>query len=705
MQTKHHPKMSVLPEDPAPLVSDDFDDHLATGKVVGSICTSGLLRKGVDREGVISIDNGALRIQPLLTPGWGRAGIAYGPYRRQNGLALAVFMLNGHNTAQSESLTETFRGRFSRWLVGAEVHRRRQRLVQWLRSKRKSRMLRQWRWWWQTRRGAKPVVRLDENLALGWFGSEVPGDPLAEGNSLVMHATGPENGELWARVGDQILPAVGGVQNLPVYYIVVLREQGAVYYAASVNGANGFGTYPGLRPIAIDPFNKEPSVHAGLFQATLGQIGFRLDTRVYGMRVAEVPGWSSWYGSAHAADMLDGNGGLADSLSEVGGRWHQVSGRFERTASGIEASDATSLVLLPLAAPTGLVHVVVECAEHSSQAVGLIWRCADVDNYWQLTVTTTGCELAIREQGQWTRIARDDSVRLIPKSMHSLQVLDDGRCIGLHLNGKLLFDTRFDDERLKTAAGVGLTIFDAISGLRLSRFEAHARTCPLPPVLDQGAPWWRLGQKIAITETFEGIARDLIDKPTTTGGKTWQRTIGDGHLDVTGTGSAKVRADAMHPNPGRLAYTVDWEYPEFADLEVEITPPGSMRGQGEQGRAGLVFWQDDSNYLLFNNWLDDGYGGASVSCFSCLGGFEDLYDAVWSNVGARIRWGNSHRFRIAFDGMHLMVLVDGAPVLYRALTDIYSDACHLQIRRIGLIANWEWGNDTGSTFRKFCARF
>ena len=108
---------------------------------------------------------------------------------------------------------------------------------------------------------------------------------------------------------------------------------------------------------------------------------------------------------------------------------------------------------------------------------------------------------------------------------------------------------------------------------------------------------------------------------------------------------------------------------------------------------------------MFNNWLDDGYGGASVSCFSCLGGFEDLYDAVWSNVGARIRWGNSHRFRIAFDGMHLMVLVDGAPVLYRALTDIYSDACHLQIRRIGLIANWEWGNDTGSTFRKFCARF
>jgi hypothetical protein len=93
-----------------------------------------------------------------------------------------------------------------------------------------------------------------------------------------------------------------------------------------------------------------------------------------------------------------------------------------------------------------------------------------------------------------------------------------------------------------------------------------------------------------------------------------------------------------------------------------------------------------------------------VSCFSCLDGFEDIYDAVWSNVGAGIRWGDSHRLRIAFDGMHLMALLDDEPVLYRALTDIYSDASRLLIRRVGLIANWEWGNDTGSTFHKFCAR-
>lgn len=704
MQTKHHPKMDALSEGPAPLVRDDFSDELAAGKVVGSSGTAGVQRKGVDREGVISIDNGALRIQPLLTPGWGRAGIAYGPYRRQNGLALAVFMLNGHNTAQSESLTETFRDRFDRWLVGAEVHRRRQRLVLWLRSKRKIRMLRQWRWWWRARKGAKPVVRLDENLALGWFSCEVPGDPLTEGNGMVMHATGPQNGELWARVGDQMLRAVGGVQNLPVYYVIVLREQGAVYYAASVSGANGFGSYPGLRPVAIDPFNIEPSVHAGLFQATLGQIGFRLDTRVYGMRVAEVPGWSNWYGSAHAADLLSGSGALADSPGEVGCRWHQISGGFERTSSGIQASDTTSLALLPLAAPTGLAHIVVECSDTPSQTVGLIWRCADVDNYWQLTVTTTGCELAIREQGHWTRVARDDSVRLILSSKNSLQILDDGSCIGLHLNGKLLFDSRFNDERLQSAAGVGVTVPNPVNGFRLSRFEAHPRSCPLPPDLDQGAPWWRLGQEIVISEGFEGIARDLAGKLTTTGGKTWQRMIGDGHVDVTGANSARVQADARHPNPGRLAYTVDWEHPDFADLEVEITPPGTSRGQREHGRAGLVFWQDDSNFIIVNNWLNDSYGGASVSCFSCLDGFEDLYDAVWSNVGARIRWGDSHRFRIAFDGLHLMALLDDEPVLYRALTDIYSDAGRLQIHRIGLVANWEWGNDTGSTFRKFCAR-
>jgi hypothetical protein len=42
--------------------------------------------------------------------------------------------------------------------------------------------------------------------------------------------------------------------------------------------------------------------------------------------------------------------------------------------------------------------------------------------------------------------------------------------------------------------------------------------------------------------------------------------------------------------------------------------------------------------------------------------------------------------------------------LYRALTDVYPDAKRLQIRRVGLLSNWEWGCDTGSELRRFRAR-
>jgi hypothetical protein len=54
--------------------------------------------------------------------------------------------------------------------------------------------------------------------------------------------------------------------------------------------------------------------------------------------------------------------------------------------------------------------------------------------------------------------------------------------------------------------------------------------------------------------------------------------------------------------------------------------------------------------------------------------------------------------------MHILALIDDEPILYRAVTDVYADATRLQINRIGLLANWEWGNDTGSSFRSFRAR-
>ncbi len=155
--------------------------------------------------------------------------------------------------------------------------------------------------------------------------------------------------------------------------------------------------------------------------------------------------------------------------------------------------------------------------------------------------------------------------------------------------------------------------------------------------------------------------------------------------------------------PDRTIYAIDWPDPGFADLEVTLTPPGTARGQRQHGTAGFCLWQDEDHNLLVNTWLDDGYGGASLSSFFTIGGFEDLYDAIWTNVGDRVTWGRPLRLRLVSDGLRYTVSLDGEPVLHRSLADVYPGCRPLRITQVGLLGNWEWGADTGSRFSGFRA--
>ena len=51
-----------------------------------------------------------------------------------------------------------------------------------------------------------------------------------------------------------------------------------------------------------------------------------------------------------------------------------------------------------------------------------------------------------------------------------------------------------------------------------------------------------------------------------------------------------------------------------------------------------------------------------------------------------------------------MVYLNDEPVLYRALTDVYPECQPLRIHAVGIAANWEFGDDTGSRFDHFVAR-
>ena len=458
-----------------------------------------------------------------------------------------------------------------------------------------------------------------------------------------------------------------------------------------------------MRPIAIDAFNDDPQVYAAFYQSVLGQIGFRIDTRVYGTQVAEVPALTTWYGTAQVADKLTGNGKINDVAAEGGGRWQMCQGCYERTPKGTIAKEANSLAILDCGSTSGLIHLVVATPSKAND-VSLLWRFEDENNYWSFQASSDRCRLQIRENGKWEILAASNLWFLQPNTINSLQILDEGKTFSLYLNGKLLFNKRFVDPRLQTATGIGIAATEANNNIYFQALEAHPPSVPIPPELDLGSPWEAQGTQVVIADNFAAPVQDLAGTTTSVGEQVWRREMGIGAIALTGNNSVKVQASCKYPNPGRTAYTLPWDNPNFAELEVGITPPGNSRGQREKGRSGLIFWQDSDNYIIVNNWLDDCYGGASISSFFYLNGCEEIYDAVWTNVGDCIKWGVTHQLRMIFDGMNYMVYINNEPVLYRALTDVYPNTPKLTINRVGIVANWEWGNDTGTIFENFVAR-
>jgi hypothetical protein len=685
-----------------PMVSDDFTDSRPEGAVIGTASTSGHKRLGVDVEGVLSIDNGALRIAPLIDAGFNRAGLAYGPFVTQPGLAFAVYMLNGHNTAQAEPLPDSFRKRMDFWFNGSGSDSRKERLVRWFLSGRVRRALRQFRRWKHTAKG-RPVALLDENLAVGWFPSSSPPDPRKEGHPFIMHALGPENGYLWAGAASHRTRSLRGVQNVPLYYVAVIRAESIIYYVSSVDGVVGLPPHPWLRPIAVDTQPCPDELYLGIHQSVLGQIGWRIDSRVRGIRVAQIPGYQAWHGGAHAADRLeyppqDGK------PAELGGKWKmEVEGRQCGLVKAASGSAITISVLDP-AGRSDLIHAVVSPRESNHTKVGVVWRFVDLLNHWRLEFSSgTGRIIHVRE-GQHQILAAREYANC-NADQRRLQVLDDGNCLMAYFNGEPVSDSWITSEHLSEATKVGI-LFDTSGNTScpIRSFEAHPRQVKLPAMLDMGSLWLRKGTEKVIVDDFSGEHGNLAGRVTPVGGIHWHRVIGEGLIELTGMGAARVRASVEKRCPGRTAYCVDWSYPDYADLEVTITPPGNQRSKKDQTTAGFILYQDAENYVTVNAYRADYYPGGSVSSFFKFGGFEDIYDAVWSNVAERIGFGKPARLRLCCDGEQYSVFINDETVLYRAFRDVYPNVAPLKIHKVGLIANWEFGTDTGSMFKHFNAR-
>ncbi len=192
--------MKRLKTSPAEIL-DRFAQEVLYGEVIGSASDCGAVRLGVDAEAKISVEEGVLRFAPLDTPGWGRQGIAYGPFTRRAGLCLGVFLLNGHNNSQTyNGSLNTLPQRYGR-----------NREDSTLRIPFKAHFSPQ---------------SIRENLAVGWFDQPVPPNPLESGQALVMQGHPRENGRLCAAKVQGLYHLLLGMQNNPIYVLSVLREKG-----------------------------------------------------------------------------------------------------------------------------------------------------------------------------------------------------------------------------------------------------------------------------------------------------------------------------------------------------------------------------------------------------------------------------------------------------------------------------------------------
>ncbi len=681
------------------LVDDDFAGRARAGNAIGSADRTGVVRRGVDREGVVEIRDDALRIHPLVIPGWGRAGLSYGPFERRNGLGLAIHVLNADNGSETYRLASVIR-RLGRWALASQTNSLWTRLMRWPFRLAGDGVLRKLRYWFSACHMERAYRPMRENLAIGWFDADAPADVTKSCDAFVIRGANVRNGELNVCASDTLMPVIDWLPNVPFYYFVLLRETGSAYYVASHDHVPGAAAYPMMRPIAINAASTGKSLYPGLHQGMAGESGFTAETVLYHAHVARYAALSAWYGTAHAADRLTGEGRLAGSASEAGAEWRALAGDPTRSVDGARAGAGFSMACLAADTPAGLIHAVVTIPEGNGKA-GIVWRLADAGNYLCLSLSRHGCEIAMAAGGEHTAL---QSCSLAEAGAHqpmSAQIRDDGNRVDVSVNGYPVLQITPPSKAHPAGYGVGI-LFDAPEGASpcIRDLEAHPRAVDLPAGLPFAPPWSKDGAVAVIADDFAAQRGDFAGYRSPNGA-VWSRIMGDAHFTLAGDGGVTVVASAEAPAVNRTAYGIDWPDPEFADLSAVILPPGSQRGQHHTPRGGLIFWQDEKNYFIVNNWLDDSYGGGSISSFFYFRGFEDIYDAVWTNVDDRLFFGRENRLRVVCDGRQFRAYLDGSLVLYRAFRDIYPGFDRLRINKVGLIANWEWGRDTGSRFRSF----
>ena len=500
-------------------------------------------------------------------------------------------------------------------------------------------------------------------------------------------------------------PVVTGLQNNQVYYVVILREQGAAYYTAALPAPEGSELSPNCdQSLSTHSPMVQPSMQASI-KACWAKLALPWTQGFTASTPSVSPSWQTGTAQPTPLTRLKVKV-ILQSQAELGGWWRACMGQLIRAADGLsagkDAMDANvAAAMLDPAERSGLIHLVFD-APTSNGSVRIIWRGRECRELLDFRLNQRLPRINVLGRRKTQTIAVLPATNLRRQGRNAIQVLDDGRQFAVYLNGTMAFGRWFADDRLSDATAIGVAV--GPGAWKARRLEAHPHTFRIPPQFNLGAPWASEGTRVIVADDFRNGQRgDLHGRRTPVGDRIWCREIGVGTFETSGNDVVRVVATLARPCPSRTAYSVSWDNREIADVRIDLTPPGTSRHQGHRGRGGILFWQDPANYIIVSTWLDDTLDTASLSSFFFLRGFEDVYDAVWSNLSTRVRWGERYAVRVVFDGTRFVGYVNGEPVLFRALADVYPDVRRLSINRVGIVANWEWGNDTGSEFHRFVA--
>lgn len=523
------------------------------------------------------------------------------------------------------------------------------------------------------------------HFAAGLFASSNPANPLT-GHTIGTATAGTSGGQLYVNLGTTMSTLFPSIKQPELLLFIAMRPTGVIYFVTAPTGARHVGVsgYPNMRPIGINPSGSGALYPSMFTRQDNSQI-------LVSAIAAEVIGdWAQWYTSAHAADtLIGGDVSISGRAALVGGNWTLQAGAINVTATGAKCITSPSRAFLSPATKSGLIAATFVTGATPSSAIGYImFRYTDVNNRWIAGFDTTQFRIFRTVAGVSTEINTSGSYKFTANSTHYVQVVDDGDRYTVFLDGVLVWTGT--DTTHGNATGCGILLSNT-GDLWVQNFEAHPLAVAIPNILQILTPFDQDGTTTLATENFTGASADLDGKTTTTGALTWRADTG--RIDLDGGGSA-ARVS------GAPIYTIPWSDTDFADLQVQITPPGTDYGQSEAGLCGLIFWQDAANYLLARFYItDDQVDATEIEIIYTRAGDGVVERRV--SFGTEITHGQAGVLRAVCTGTKFLIHLDGEPVISSRLIDIKPSYPTLTINRVGIYAA---SQDTGSLFDDFVAK-